>query len=254
MRIILSALLLLGSFTLQAGVQEKKINYIYNGEQMTGYMYWDDAIEGKRPGVLLIHEWWGLNDYARERAHMLAELGYVAFAADMYGTGKITTEASHAKTMMQAVAGDVNGWRERGLLGLEQLQNSELVDASRLGVVGYCFGGASALQLVYADAPVKGVVSFHGALPPAPADTAVNAKILVLHGGDDAFVKPEAVDKFKSSISSIGADLQMVTYEGVRHAFTSPEAGKYGIDNLKYDEAADKHSWNKMQAFFNQLF
>ncbi len=158
--------------------------------------------------------------------------------------------------MMQAVTGDVTGWRELGMLGLEQLQKSGLVDADKMAAVGYCFGGASILQLAYAGAPVKGVVSFHGALPAAPADAkdAIDAKILVLHGGADGFVKPEAVAKFTAALKQAGAGYEMVTYEGVRHAFTSPGADSYGIENLKYDEIADKHSWKKMQTFLQELF
>ncbi len=256
MRILLVLSVFLAAMTVQAGVQEKKVNYTYKDKQMTGYLYWDDAVSGKRPGVLVIHEWWGLNDYAKKRAHMLAELGYVAFAADMYGDGETTTEPGHAKKMMQAVTGDVTGWRELGMLGLEQLQKSGLVDADKMAAVGYCFGGASILQLAYAGAPVKGVVSFHGALPAAPADAkdAIDAKILVLHGGADGFVKPEAVAKFTAALKQAGAGYEMVTYEGVRHAFTSPGADSYGIENLKYDEIADKHSWKKMQTFLQELF
>ncbi len=254
MRLLLSVTLLLAAFSLQAAVQEKKIEYNLDGNAMTGYLYWDDAIEGKRPGVLLIHEWWGLNDYARERARMLAELGYVAFAADMYGSGKVTTKASHAKGMMQAVTGDMNVWRGRGLAGLEQLQQSGMVDGDNVAAVGYCFGGASILQLAYADAPIKGAVAFHAALPPAPADASVNAKVLVLNGEDDAFVSQAAVAKFRDSMAAVGADLQLVNYAGVRHAYTNPDAGSHGIDNLKYDAFADEDSWKRMQAFLNSVF
>ena len=256
-RMFILAVGLLSATLSQAAVQEKAVNYSYEGDvKMTGYLYWDDAVKGKRPGVLVIHEWWGLNDYAKKRAKMLAELGYVAFAADMYGDGKVTTKREQASGWMQEVTADVEGWRQRASLGLEQLINSGMVEADKLAAIGYCFGGASVLQMSYANAPVKGVVSFHGALPAAPEEVKgkIGPQILVLHGQADGFIAPEVVTNFRNKLDEAEANWEMNTYGGVRHGFTNPDADQFGMDNLKYDAAADKRSWQRMQSFFNEIF
>lgn len=240
----------------QAVVQSKAVQYQDGDTPLTGHLYWDDAIEGERPGVLLIHEWWGLNDYAQKRGYMLAELGFVAFAADMYGDGHVTTKPDQAREWMQAVTADVEGWRERALLGLEQLRASGMVANDQLAAIGYCFGGATVLQLSYANAPLRGVVSFHGALPAAPEEVKgkVGPKILVLHGQADSFVAPEVVTNFRNKLDEAGANWEMNTYGGARHGFTNPDAGKFGIPNLAYNEQADVRSWARMQAFFTEIF
>ena len=256
-RVLLVATALLMTSMSQAAVQEKAVTYSYEGDvKMTGFLYWDDAVQGKRPGVLVIHEWWGLNDYAKKRARMLAELGYVAFAADMYGDNKVTTQREQASGWMQEVTADVEGWRERAALGLKQLVDSGMVDSEKLAAIGYCFGGASVLQMSYANAPVKGVVSFHGALPAAPEEVKgkVGPKILVLHGQADSFVAPEVVTNFRNKLDAAEADWEMNTYGGARHGFTNPDAGDFGMDNLQYNAMADKRSWQRMQSFFDELF
>jgi len=256
MKFWLSLLLLSFAVSTQAAIQEKKVSYQYDDAKMTGYLYWDDAVKGKRPGVLVIHEWWGLNDYAKKRARMLAELGYVAFAADMYGDDKVTTTPDQAREWMQAVTADVEGWRERALLGHEQLLASGMVDADSTAAIGYCFGGATVLQMSYSNAPVKGVVSFHGALPAAPAEMKgkIKPQILVLHGHADSFVAPEVVTNFRNKLDEAEAVWEMNTYGGAKHGFTNPDAGKAGIKALEYNEMADKRSWKRMQVFFNELF
>ncbi len=187
---------------------------------------------------------------------MLAELGYVAFAADMYGDGKVTTTPDQAREWMQEVTADVEGWRERALLGHEQLLASGLVDTSNTAAIGYCFGGATVLQMSYANAPVKGVVSFHGALPAAPAESKgkIKPQILVLHGHADSFVAPEVVSNFRNKLDESGATWEMNTYGHAKHGFTNPDAGKAGIKALEYNEIADKRSWKRMQIFFNEIF
>jgi dienelactone hydrolase len=257
MKTLLSSLfLLMLSATSQAAVQSKTVEYMDGDTKLTGYLYWDDAIEGPRPGVLVIHEWWGLNDYPKKRAHMLAELGFVAFAADMYGDGRVTNKPDQASAWMQEVTADVEGWRERALLGLEQLNASGLVAADNVAAIGYCFGGATVLQLAYANAPLKGVVSFHGALPAAPEEAKgkIGPKILVLHGQADSFVAPEVVTNFRNKLEEAGADWEMNTYGGARHGFTNPDAGAFGIPNLVYNKSADERSWARMQEFFAELF
>lgn len=244
------------SASLHAAVQSKAIKYQDEDIELTGHLYWDDAVKGKRPGVLVIHEWWGLNDYAKKRAAMLAELGYVAFAADMYGTGKVTETPDQAKEWMQGVTADVEGWRARAALGLEQLKASGMVDGNKLAAIGYCFGGASVIQMAYANADVKGVVSFHGALPAAPEEMKGKIKpgILVLHGYADNFIAPEVVANFRNKLDEAGANWEMNTYGGARHGFTNPNADKRGMADLQYNEKADKRSWVRMQAFFTEIF
>lgn len=250
-----TALVLLSQLA-NAGVQSREVEYRHDDVPLRGVLYWDDAIEGKRPGVLVVHEWWGLNDYARKRARMLAELGYVAFAADMYGNEQVTSTPAQASEWMQEVTADVEGWRERAALGLQQLQQNGLVADGQLAAIGYCFGGATVLQMAYANAPVKGVVSFHGAMPAAPEESwgKIGPAILVLHGQADTFVAPEVVSNFRDKLEQSGADWEMNTYGGARHGFTNPDAGSFGIDNLAYDASADKRSWARMQAFFAELF
>lgn len=253
---IIGLLFVLASLPAFAAIQEKAITYTDGETEFTGYLYWDDAVAGKRAGVLVIHEWWGLNDYAKKRARMLAELGYVSFAADMYGTGKVTATPAQAREWMQEVTADVEGWREKTSLGLKQLVDSGMVDAEHTAAIGYCFGGASVLQMSYANLPVQGVVSFHGALPAAPEEAKgkIGPRILVLHGQADSFVAPEVVTNFRNKLEEAGADWEMNTYGGARHSFTNPDAGDFGIENLKYDAKADKRSWARMQAFFSEIF
>ena len=253
----LLALLLFISLPVGAEVQSRAVEYDYDGEKLTGYLFWDDVTTEKRPGVLVVHEWWGLNDYAKERARMLAELGYVAFAADMYGGGRVTDQPDQAREWMQEVTADVEGWRERAELGLAQLKASDLVDAERVAAIGYCFGGGTVLQMAYGGTSARGVVSFHGSLPAAPEESAgkIGARVLAYHGYADGFVKPEVVANFKEKLQAAGAQWRFDTFGGdVRHGFTNPKAGEYGIEALKYDAQADFESWQGMQAFFSDLF
>jgi dienelactone hydrolase len=240
----------------QAAVQSRAIEYDDHGTKLTGHLYWDDAATGKRPGVLVIHEWWGLNDYAKKRAHMLAELGYVAFAADMYGDGKVTDQREQASQWMQQITADVDLWRERAGLGLAQLKASPLVDGGKVAAIGYCFGGGTVLQMAYGGTDVAGVVSFHGSLPAAPEGSkgAMKTKILALHGQADGMVPPDVVKNFEAKLAAADANWELVSYGGVRHGFTNPDAGRYGIPNLKYDAQADARSWERMKGFFAEVF
>ncbi len=257
MRMIAPILVLLSTIAAaQAAVQSKTVEYQDDDTKLTGHLFWDDAIDGERPGVLVIHEWWGLNEYAKKRAAMLAELGYVAFAADMYGDGRVTDQAEQASTWMQEVTADVEGWRERALLGLTQLTASGLVSGDNVAAIGYCFGGGTVLQMSYGNAPLKGVVSFHGSMPAAPEEARgqIGPRILVLHGQSDSFVAREVVDNFRAKLEEAGADWEMNTYGGVRHGFTNPNASRFGIENLVYDRRADERSWSRMQGFFGEIF
>ena len=254
--IVSGLLLLVFSVTVESAVQTKAVEYKDGETTLTGHLYWDDAVEGQRPGVLLVHEWWGLNDYAKKRAGMLAELGFVAFAADMYGDGHVTDSPEEAKVWMQELTADVEGWRARALLGLEQLKASGMVSGDNLAAIGYCFGGATVLQLAYANAPVKGVVTFHGSLPAAPEEVKgkIGPQVLVLHGHADAWIAPEVVTNFRAKLEEAGANWEMNSYGGAKHGFTNPDAGRYGISNLEYNQQADERSWARMEEFCGEIF
>ena len=239
-----------------AEIQSRAIPYQHGDVQLEGFLAWDDARTGKRPGVMVVHEWWGVNEYARDRARQLAALGYAAFAVDMYGKGQVTTHPDQAATWMKQVQADVKVWQARALTGLAVLQSQEMVDPQRLAAIGYCFGGATVLQVAYSGAGVKGVVSFHGALPMPTGKQAQGAdtKILIAHGNADPFLTEEHIRKFRQALDAANLDWQMVVYAGARHSFTNPGADAHGIDALKYDRQADVRSWKQMQLFFDELF
>ena len=255
-RLALLLLILAAALPVVADVQSKAIEYQDGDTTLRGYLYWDDRYEKKRPGVLVLHEWWGLNAYARMRARILAEAGYVAFAPDLYGDGKMTEHAGEAKAWMQQISANIEQWQQRAKLGLDQLKAQEQVSGDELAAVGYCFGGATAMQMAYAGMELKGVASFHGSLPAATAEQQPNIKasILALHGDADQFVPQEKIDAFKKSLNEAGADWEMVVYGGARHSFTVPDAERKGIDNLKYDPKADRRSWAKLMSFLDELF
>ena len=240
---------------LNAEVHTRRIAYEHDGTKLEGVLAWNDAHgDEKRPGILVVHEWWGLNDYAETRAKKLAGLGYVAFALDMYGKGQVTTHPNKAGEWSSKIRENTEQWRSRALAGLEILKKQEMVDTDQLAAIGYCFGGSTVLQLAYADAPLKGVVSFHGALVPPTNIEKIDASVLVCNGAADAFVSSESIQKFEAEMEKIDADYQLINYGGARHGFTNPDAGEFGIENLKYDEAADERSWSLMQSFLGELF
>ena len=232
----------------------EEVAYTHGETMLVGYLAYDNAVEGKRPGVLVIHEWWGLNDYAKKRARMLADLGYVAFAADMYGKGKVTEDPTKAANWSGHMSGNVDLWRKRAMRGLDVLKGRPRTDAARLAAIGYCFGGSTVMQLAYAGADVDGVVSFHGSLPPAPGDAAVDAEVLICHGAADGFTSAEKQANFKRSLNDIGAAWTFIAYSGAEHSFTNPGADEHGIDGVSYNERADRRSWRHMRVFFDAIF
>lgn len=255
-KLFLLPLLLLASLA-QAAVVSQVVDYQDEKVRLKGQVFWDDALPDKRPGVLVIPEWWGLNAYALQRAGMLAELGYVAFAADMYGDGKVTKDPKQAQAWMEEVTADPELWRQRAAAALTELTKHPQADAIRLAAIGYCFGGGSVLQMAYGGGyGLKGVVSFHGSLPPAPLDSKgkIAPRILVYHGQADSFLPTEVVNQFQNKLEESGARWEMVSFGGVRHSFTNPRVGEYGIPNLKYDPTADRRSWAGMREFLKELF
>jgi len=249
-------LLMLATLPLQAAVQSKTLEYKDGDTLLRGRLYWDDRYEDQRPGVLVVHEWWGLNAYAKLRARMLAEAGYVAFAPDMYGDNRVTEHAHEAKGWMEQITAHLSAWQQRARLGLEQLKTQPQVDPERIAAIGYCFGGATVLQMAYAGMDLKGVMSFHGPLPPATPEQQkhIKARILVAHGDADSFVPAERLAAFKEALNAAGADWEMDIYGGARHSFSVPEADRKGIDNLKYDAEADHRSWQRLLGFLDELF
>jgi dienelactone hydrolase len=238
-------------------VKSKTIEYTHEGTTLKGQLYWDDAAKGKRPGVMVVHEWWGLNDYAKGRAEMLARLGYVALAADMYGQGQMTTHAPEAKGWMEQITANVDAWRGRALAGLAALRAQPQVDPARVAAIGYCFGGATVMQMAYAGADLSGVASFHGSLPPAPqglAPGSIKPKVLAAHGAADTFVPAERVQAFQKGLEDAGAVWEFVTYGGTKHSFTNPEAAKAGMEGMAYNQRADRRSWELLQSFLKEVF
>ncbi|MEG3638591.1 dienelactone hydrolase family protein [Magnetococcus sp. PR-3] len=239
-----------------AAIHEQEIPYNDGQTQLAGYLVWDDQFSGKRPGVLVVHEWWGLNDYAKSRARQLASMGYIAFAADMYGKGHVTEHAKEAKGWMKQVTANVAGWRKRADLALSQLKASPLVDAQRVAAVGYCFGGGTVMQMAYGGSDLLGVASFHGPLPPPEeADyPQIKAKIFAAHGDADTFIPAKRIETFQQRLSAAGADWQLLRYGGVVHSFTNPSADGSWMPVVKYDEKADRRSWAAFKHFLDELF
>ena len=241
----------------QAKIVTKTVPYDQGGVHLIGYLAYDDAqTEGKKlPGVLVVPEWWGLNDFTKGRAEALAKLGYVAFAADMYGEGQSTTDPNKAKELSSPLYGKPV-MAERAKAALDQLTGSGLVDESKLAAIGFCFGGAACQVLAYSGAPLKGIVSFHGALVPLPADAAgkTRAKFLVLQGELDPHVDLDQRLAFIKSLDQGKIDFQFLTYSGAMHAFMNPEADKFHLEGISYNAAVAQRAWNQMQLFFQEIF
>jgi dienelactone hydrolase len=238
-------------------LKTEAIKYKQENTQLIGYLAYDDAVTGTRPAILVVHEWWGLNDYVRKRTEQLASLGYIAFAADIYGKGCTVKNPEHARALSGKFMGnDRKLLRERVNAGLQVLKDHPLVDKKRIAAIGYCFGGTTVLELARSGADIAGVVSFHGGLStPRPAEAqALKAKILVLHGADDPNVPMPQVTAFQDEMRRVKADWQMIFYGGAVHAFTNPDSGSDPSRGVAYNEKADRRSWEHMNIFFDELF
>ncbi|MCX7420812.1 MAG: dienelactone hydrolase family protein [Planctomycetia bacterium] len=256
-RLVMSlVLILITSLSAQAAVQTKMVTYKHGDLECRGFLAWDDAVQGTRPGVLVVHEWWGLDEYARQRATQLAKLGYVAFAADMYGEGKTADHPDNARQMATTVRMNVENWRKRATVALDVLKSQPQCDCNKLAAIGYCFGGSTAIQLAYAGTDLKAVASFHGALPTATEAEAkaTKARILVCNGGADTFIPEAAIKSFRESLDKSGAKYDFVSYPGVVHSFTVPGADARNIPGMKYDKQADEDSWKLMTKLFAEQF
>ncbi len=241
-----------------AEIRTQTVDYEQGEVALEGYVAYDGRTKGRRPGVLLVHEWWGINHYIRKRTKQLASMGYVAFAADIYGKGH------RAKTREEAMAlagkfrsgSDRILMRARANAGLEELKKSPLVDPRRIAAIGYCFGGTTVLELARSGADLAGVVSFHGGLGTPNPDDAKNikAKVLVLRGADDPSVKSDQVAAFEDEMRKAGVDWQLVSYGTAVHGFTNPANGADNSKGAAYNEKADKRSWQAMKDFFEEIF
>jgi dienelactone hydrolase len=251
--------LLAGAVHASPKVLGKSVDYSSQGVNLKGYLAYDENIKGRHPGILVVHEWWGLNDYARKRAHMLAELGYVALAVDMYGDGKTAMHPDDAGRFSSELMKNFDAAKNRFVSAMEFLKQQPIVDPGRIAAIGYCFGGGIVLNMARQGADLKGVASFHGSLKAVkPAQSGmVKAKILVLHGADDTFIKPEEIDAFKKEMSYARVNYQFISYPGAAHSFTSPDAdtlGKKFNMPIAYNAAADKESWSELKKFLSTIF
>ncbi len=245
-----------------ASVVTRDIDYEHDGVKLRGFLAYDDAKTkgAKPPGVLIVHEWWGLNDYVRGRAVQLAKMGYVAFALDMYGKGILAADPKTAGEL----AGQFRGkplMAERARAGLDQLIATGLADPSRIAAIGYCFGGSTVQALAYSGAPLAGIVSFHGGLISATAESAARnrAKILICHGASDPSYKPAEIEAYLKSMNDFKLDYEFIEYAGALHAFSNPDADKMAALNglqgfIGYSPSADHRSWEDMRVFFAEIF
>lgn len=244
-----------------AGVKLKEENITYTGDSatMNGYVVWDESSDKKRPAVLVVHEWWGMNDYVKRRARELAALGYIAMAVDIYGNGQQADNPDAAMKLCGPFYANPQKTKARIDAAIAKIKTYAQTDASNIAGIGYCFGGGMLLNTVrLGDADLKGVVSFHGSLIGTPADkNLLRAQVLVCHGNADSMVPPAEVAQFKKQMDSIGAKYTFIGYDNATHAFTNPDATALGEKfkmAVKYNAAADSASWNDMKTFFGKLF
>jgi dienelactone hydrolase len=251
----LAGLTLLTATEIQAKLVTKTVDYTQDGTVMRGFLAYDDTAPGKRPGVLVVHEWWGLNDFAKQVARKLAGLGYVALAADMYGNGHIATDRAEA-AKLASLRENPQLLRARATAALKALADNPRVDPKRLAAIGYCFGGTTVLELAYSGADLAGVVSFHGGLPKTTPDDLkrIKAAILVLHGADDSHVAAADITAFEQAMRQAKTDWQMVWFGGAVHGFANPANGNNPASGVAYDARAARRSWQCMQDFFKEIF
>ena len=246
----------ISSVNVQAALRTEVVEYKHGDVVLEGYLAYDDAVKGRRPGVIVVHEWWGLNNYAKMRTEQIAKLGYIAFAIDMYGKGMRAKDAKEAGSLSGIYRGDRPLMRARANAGLEVLRNHPMTDIKRIAAIGYCFGGTTVLEMARSGAELAGVVSFHGGLStPNPGDAKnIKGKVLVLHGADDPAVPPDQVIAFQDEMRKANVDWQMVSYGGAVHSFTNPDAGRDPSRGSAYNEKADRRSWEAMKFFFGEIF
>jgi dienelactone hydrolase len=252
----LAATLLLAPVVAFAEVQTKEVSYKQGDTPHTGFFAWDAQAKGKQPGVIVVHEWWGHNEHARNQAIRLAKAGYVGFAVDMYGNGKKTTHPPEAQAFATEATKDPQLVKARFLAALDVLKKDPHVDPERIAAIGYCFGGGIVLAMARQGVDLDAVVSFHGSLATqqAAAPGAVKARVLVLNGEDDGMVTADQIAAFKKEMSAAGAKFEFVSLPHAKHSFTNPDADKVGMPALAYNAEADKASWERMLKLFAEVF
>lgn len=251
--VLLSLLGTLGS--AQAEIKTQDVEYKVGAATLQGYLAWDDAQPGKRPGVLVVHEWWGLNGHAKNQAMRIAKAGYVGFALDMYGKGKLAQHPKDAQAFVAEATSDPATARARFVAGLAQLKKVAQVDAGKVAAIGYCFGGAVVLDMARAGEDLAAVASFHGALgSKLKAQKGIKPRILVATGADDPMVPADLVAAFKSEMTAAEARFEVISYPGAKHSFTNPDADKAGMAALGYNAAADKGSWDALLKLLGEAF
>ncbi len=253
--VLLTALTLF-SQTMEAKIITRTVDYQDGDLTLQGYLAYDDAVTGKRPGILIVHQWMGLTDYEQMRAQMLAKMGYVAFAADMYGKDVRPKSAEEASAQAGKLYSDVPMLRRRVTAGLNQLKSYDMVDSKHIAAIGYCFGGKCVLELARSGADIAGVVSFHGGLTtPNPADAKnIKCPLLVCHGANDPHVDTTAVKAFYDEMRAAGVDYTFIAYANAVHAFTQKAAGNDPSRGAAYNAKADRRSWQHMKDFFGEIF
>ena len=241
-----------------SGMIGEVVEYSTDSTNMSGYIAYDSGIEGKVPGVIVVHEWWGHNDYVRQRADMLAELGYVAFALDMYGEGKTASHPEDAGKFSGMVISNLPEAKARFESAIASLKSNPNVDTTKIAAIGYCFGGSVALSMANAGYDLDAVAAFHsGVQLPIPPSEDIKARVLVANGADDPFIPAQSVSDYRSAMDKVGADYKYISYEGVVHSFTSPFADSLGQKfelPLKYDKDADEDSWRELQQLLDSAF
>jgi len=254
--ILVAGLCAMMAQSAQAAIKTKDVTYSYDGTTMKGLLVWDDAQTGKRPGVLVVHEFWGLSDYTKKRAEQLAGLGYVAFACDMYGGGKLAETPKEAGALAGGLRKDHKTWMGRALAALKVLQDDSNVDASKLAAIGYCFGGSTALELANTASPIAAAVGFHAALPPVDAEKAkkITARILIAQGADDTFITDESIKQTKDAYDAAKVNYRYVAYPGAVHSYTVADADARNLKGIRYNAAADRQSWDDMKKLFGEAF
>jgi dienelactone hydrolase len=255
-RIAFTLGLLLLAVTSRAEIKFEPVEYRQGDAVLEGLSVYDNATPGKRPGVLVVHQWKGLSAYEHKRAEMLARLGYNVFAVDIYGKGVRPQSMAEAAAQAGKYKGDRALLKARVRAGFEQLRNHPRTDPAHMAAIGYCFGGTTVLELARSGAELGGVVSFHGGLgTPNPKEAQnIKCKVLALHGADDPNVPPAEVQAFEEEMRRGGVDWQLVAYGGAVHSFTDSDAGNDNSKGAAYNEKADKRSWEAMKQFFSELF
>lgn len=240
----------------QAAIKTEVVEYKDGDTVLEGFLAYDDAVQGARPAVLVVHDWMGVADYSKMRTEQLAREGYVAFCADVYGKGVRPADATEASALAGKYKGDRPLLRKRVNAGLDVLKNHPLTKQDAIAAIGYCFGGTSVIELARSGAKIAGVVSFHGALDsPTPADGKnIQCKVLALHGADDPFVKPADLQAFQEELRQAKVDWELISYGGAVHSFTQKQAGNDNSKGAAYNEKADRRSWLAMKQFFAELF